>query len=240
MSNSLFSRLMHFGLEYFGRYYSSYRGYVLDNNDPKGMNRVKITCPNIHGEDPIGVWAYPKGQWGGKNYGINLLPEKGDVVLVEFDHGDSDYPMWSHSGYALAEKPEEFKELGTYGFKTPQGNIIIIDDTANPRILVKFKNNNEYIEIKEKQLELESTLIKLGKVGDEWAALGETNVAKIEAICNKLESFMQDYISHTHPTSQGPSGPPLTATVVEEQKLGLVEIRESLDEILSAKVKIDR
>jgi hypothetical protein len=240
MSDTLFSRLVHHGLEFFGRYYGSYRGYVLDNNDPKGMNRVKITCPNIHGDDPIGVWAYPKGQWGGKNYGISILPEKGDVVFVEFDHGDSDYPMWTHSGYGLTEKPEEFKELGTYGFKTPKGNIIIIDDTANPRILVKFKNTKEYIEIKEEQLELESKLIKLGKGGDEWAAMGETNVAKIEAICNKIESFMQDYINHTHPTSQGPSGAPLTAQTVETQKQEVIQIRESLNEILSGKVKIDR
>ena len=51
------------GLEGLGRYYSVYRGIVIDNNDvEKHMNRVKVCVPEVMG----GVFAraYPKGQQG--------------------------------------------------------------------------------------------------------------------------------------------------------------------------------
>ena len=38
------------GIEGLGRYYSIYRGIVVDNNDTeKHMNRIKVCCPEVMG-----------------------------------------------------------------------------------------------------------------------------------------------------------------------------------------------
>jgi hypothetical protein len=238
--SSLFEKLMHIGLEFFGRYYSTYRAYVVSVDDPLNMDRIYIYCPTVHGSTIVSILAYPKSNWGGKNYGVTLLPEVGDVVFVEFDHGDPSYPIWQHGGYGKDEKPEEFLKKGLYGFKTPKGNTIIIEDIESPRILVKFKNGQEYIELKEGELQLESTLIKLGTNGDERAVMGETNLSKLTAICEKLEASLNTFISHTHPVPNGTSGPPTNSSSASSIKGQVSELRGTLNEILSNKVKIDK
>lgn len=42
------------------RYYGFYRGIVVDNNDPKGLGRVKMLVPQILG-DGVTDWAWPVG-----------------------------------------------------------------------------------------------------------------------------------------------------------------------------------
>lgn len=121
-------RLIHHGLEVFGKYYSSYRGYVIDNEDPEGMGRIKVQVPVISKDKTIPVWAWPKHNFAGSNYGMQLLPVKGDIVWVEFEMGNVTSPMWHHGHYARGEKPMEFATAQVYGFKTPKGQIVIIDD----------------------------------------------------------------------------------------------------------------
>lgn len=70
------------GIEGLGRYYSIYRGIVVDNNDTeKHMNRIKVCCPEVMGG--IITWAYAKGQHGSINNGFKYLaPKVGDIVFV--------------------------------------------------------------------------------------------------------------------------------------------------------------
>ena len=70
------------GLEGLGRYYSVYRGIVVDNDDQeKHMNRIKVCCPEVM--NGIISWAYPKGQHGSINNGFKFLaPKVGDIVFV--------------------------------------------------------------------------------------------------------------------------------------------------------------
>ena len=77
------------GIEGLGRYYSVYRGIVVDNNDTeKHMNRIKVCCPEVMGG--IITWAFPKGQHGSINNGFKYLaPKVGDIVFVTFLLGPS-------------------------------------------------------------------------------------------------------------------------------------------------------
>ena len=45
----IFDNLIQNGFEAFGRYYSSYRGFVVDNNDTEGNGRLKLLVPQIYG-----------------------------------------------------------------------------------------------------------------------------------------------------------------------------------------------
>ena len=63
------------GLEGLGRYYSVYRGIVVDNDDvEKKMNRVKVCVPEVMGG--VFAWAYPKGQHGSISSGFKFLAPK--------------------------------------------------------------------------------------------------------------------------------------------------------------------
>ena len=131
----LFENIMYYGLESIGKYYSSYRGYVVDNNDPDGLGKLQVKIPTITRDKTHPSWAYPKSQWGGKNYGMQLLPVLGEVVWIEFEHGDTRFPIWSFGHRTEGDKPEEFTSPNVYGFRSPKGQTIIIDDDEEKIII---------------------------------------------------------------------------------------------------------
>jgi hypothetical protein len=157
-----FSSLLYQGMEYFGRYYSSYRAYVVENEDPDGMNRIKVVIPQITRNSTHARWAYAKNQISGDGYGIHALPQKGDLVFIEFEFGDVKFPMWTFGHYYKGKKPTEFDSPLKYGFKTPAGQIILIDDTEDVQKIIFNGGVNEglvkVIELTEKLNNLEQKL----------------------------------------------------------------------------------
>ena len=131
----IFSNIIYYGLESIGKYYSSYRGYVVDNEDPEHMGRVKVRIPSVTKGKEHPTWAYPKTQWGGNGYGMQMLPVKGEIVWVEFEHGDTRFPIWNFAHRAIGEKPEEFISSKIYGIKTPKGQTVIINDEIEEIII---------------------------------------------------------------------------------------------------------
>lgn len=140
--------IIYYGLEYIGRYYSTYRGFVVDNEDPDGINKVLVKIPIVsrYAEHP--VWAYEQFSFSGPNYGTQVLPQVGDMVMIQFDHGDPKFPMWSHAHYVPGEKPEEFVSPQVYGFKSPKGQIIIIDDRDDvEKIIINHGENAGLVKV---------------------------------------------------------------------------------------------
>jgi hypothetical protein len=119
------------GLEYFGLYYSKYRAFVYDNNDPDGCGRLRLIIPLVDELTPLKTWALPTGMFGGEDYGSHILPQKGDLVWVEFEMGKLKNPIWSFSYFGKGEKPSEFDSPNVYGFKSPKGHVVKIDDNKN-------------------------------------------------------------------------------------------------------------
>jgi hypothetical protein len=129
------------GLEALGRYYSSYRGIVIDNVDPKNRGRLVLTIPSISGS---AIWAEPKGLDGALQTGFKwLTPKKGQIVWVEFQNGDFRYPLWSYHGWALNEMPDELKDPDSLGFVTRKGHKFIIDDLEGTLNLTITDPDNE-------------------------------------------------------------------------------------------------
>lgn len=179
-------KLIKRGLEYYNRYYSCYRAYVVDIDDPEGLARLKVVVPEINGEAPITNWALPFNTYAGKGYGSYNLPQVGDIVWVQFEKGNAEYPLWSYSYFGRKEMPEEFKGPTVKGFKTPLGHILYCDDDPkNPFIKVQHTNklsitlDNEGITIwgKDKditiknensQVQLVDTGVVIDTTGDIW------------------------------------------------------------------------
>lgn len=76
-------------------YNSFYRAYVMDNNDPEKLGRIKIRIPSKH---PLGgsyPWAYPACFTGfGFQTGMFILPPIGAIVFVAFEYSDEHRPIY--------------------------------------------------------------------------------------------------------------------------------------------------
>lgn len=116
------------GLESLGRFYGIYRGFVSEDVDPEQRGRIGVTVPGVC---PRTVWANPRNQDGALGSGFKWLnPKKGQVVWVEYMYGDPLNPVWSYHGWALRECPEELSDNSSFGFVTPLGNKLIIQEDS--------------------------------------------------------------------------------------------------------------
>lgn len=238
---SLWQKIMLYGLEFIGRYYGSYRAFVVDNQDEDRLGRLKLRIPHLNANIDDDTWAFPSGVWGGKDYGIQMLPEIGDMVWVEYEYGNADYPVWKHAGYALDELPEEFSTVSHYGFKTPKGSLILINDNKDEEnILVKLNSKTDWVDIKKDIFEIESKIIKLGKQGEQPAVMGDTIKEHLDEIMVEIDKTQQAILDHIHTTPNGPSGKPINSPTFQTIKDKLKTIKNKFPEFLSEKVKLDK
>jgi uncharacterized protein involved in type VI secretion and phage assembly len=77
------------------RFYGKYRGFVVNNMDPKRLGRVTLRIPSVLGSEVVTGWAMPCAPYGGeKNQGFFCIPDVGAGVWVEFEEGDLEFPIW--------------------------------------------------------------------------------------------------------------------------------------------------
>ncbi|HEV3052037.1 MAG TPA: phage baseplate assembly protein V, partial [Longimicrobium sp.] len=76
------------------RRYGKYRGLVLNNIDPLQKGRVQVQVPDVLGLG-ISSWAMPCVPVAGIQTGVYVVPTVGSGVWVEFEGGDTDYPIWT-------------------------------------------------------------------------------------------------------------------------------------------------
>jgi uncharacterized protein involved in type VI secretion and phage assembly len=86
------------------RVYGKYRGTVVDTNDPQNQGRITALVPAVLGEIPTG-WALPCAPMAGMNAGFFSIPAPGSGVWIEFEAGNTDYPVWTGGYWAAGEAP---------------------------------------------------------------------------------------------------------------------------------------
>jgi uncharacterized protein involved in type VI secretion and phage assembly len=84
-----------------GQRFGKYRGMVLNNVDPMQIGRLLIQVPDALGL-ATSSWAMPCFPVTGKQMGFWAIPQIGTGVWVEFEQGDTDYPIWSGCWYGSA------------------------------------------------------------------------------------------------------------------------------------------
>jgi uncharacterized protein involved in type VI secretion and phage assembly len=75
------------------QYFGKYRGTVINNVDPLQIGRLIVQVPDVSNIIPS-TWAMPCVPFAGIQYGFYAVPPIGSGVWIEFEHGDSDYPIW--------------------------------------------------------------------------------------------------------------------------------------------------
>lgn len=101
-------------------HFGKYRGQVENNVDPMQMGRLQVSAPAVLGDGRLS-WAMPCVPYAGPQVGFFALPPVGANVWVEFEGGDTDYPIWSGCFWGAGELPmpalAQIKFLRTDGVK---------------------------------------------------------------------------------------------------------------------------
>jgi uncharacterized protein involved in type VI secretion and phage assembly len=109
------------------KYFGKYRGTVTNNVDPEQRGRVQVSVPDVSG-DNTATWALPCVPYAGKGVGLFLIPPTDALVWVEYEQGDTDYPIWTGCFWGEGDAPASpalaFKKV----LKTDVGTLTL-DDT---------------------------------------------------------------------------------------------------------------
>jgi len=86
------------------QFFGKYRGKVENNLDPMQQGRVQVSVPAVLGEGRLS-WAMPCAPFAGSGVGFFTVPPVGANVWVEFEGGDTDYPICAGGFWGLGEVP---------------------------------------------------------------------------------------------------------------------------------------
>jgi hypothetical protein len=77
------------------RFFGKYRAWVVDNEDPARLGRLRLRVPSVLGPDTVTGWASPCAPYGGSaGHGLLFVPERDAGVWAEFEEGDLEFPIW--------------------------------------------------------------------------------------------------------------------------------------------------
>jgi uncharacterized protein involved in type VI secretion and phage assembly len=118
------------------KYYGKYRATVVNNVDPMQMGRIQVLAPDVSNLIPT-TWAMPCFPIAGKQMGAYLIPQVGAGVWVEFEQGDSDYPIWTGCYYGTAAEVPALALAGIPAspnlvLQTAAQNALLISDLPGP------------------------------------------------------------------------------------------------------------
>jgi hypothetical protein len=118
------------------KYYGKYRGTVFNNIDPEQRGRIQAIVPDVSGLIPTS-WAMPCVPIAGKQSGVYVLPRIGSGVWIEFEQGDSDYPIWTGGFWGLVAEVPALALAGNPAspsivMQTSVLNSIVISDMPPP------------------------------------------------------------------------------------------------------------
>jgi uncharacterized protein involved in type VI secretion and phage assembly len=143
------------------RFYGKYRGFVVDNQDPAKLGRLKLKVPSVLGSDVVTGWAMPCAPYGGDaNQGFLFIPEVGAGVWVEFEEGDLEFPIWVGTFWSApggdSELPKPNKADGTEEsnvqdpptrkiIKTLKGHTLQFEDADGSEMIALVDGVNKHV-----------------------------------------------------------------------------------------------
>ena len=209
MEENVLKNITENGIESLGRFYSIYRAIVVQNDDPRCINRLKVSIPGIQGG--LTLWALPRNQHGNAGSGFKYLaPKIGDVVYVTFEFGDPTKPLWEYHSWSEGQTPFGLKDKDVIGFITPNGIQVIFDDSDGILDLYLPGEANIYSK---------GTIYVNGEGGvvvNSGENKGVVNIVQLTEKLNQLVSEVEQlktYIStHTHSGVQTGAGVTTTPT----------------------------
>ncbi len=102
---------------------------VMENNDPDQMGRIRVQFVWQRGTDQLSPWIRVASSSSGKDKGFYSIPEKGDQVVVAFEHNDPERPYSLSCLYNGQSKPQHFNSSNHLkAISTKGGHSILMND----------------------------------------------------------------------------------------------------------------
>ncbi len=137
-------------LRHAAKFYGKYAGLVVENPNATdetkkadGRGWVLVAVPSIYGEG-IAVRARPC-----LPYGHFYLPPPGTKVWVEFEAGDTGYPIWAGVWYPDETAPEETRTtpLTERVIQTPFGHTLHLSDNKDEEKITLRHGKNAFLSL---------------------------------------------------------------------------------------------
>ncbi len=118
------------------QFVGKYRGTVVNNVDPTQTGRLQVQVPDVYGTVPS-TWAMPAAALAGGGSALFAVPPIGASVWVEFEQGNSDYPVWSGCFFgSVAEVPPMAiavpPGVQSIVLQSVGGNMLMLSDLPGP------------------------------------------------------------------------------------------------------------
>lgn len=186
------------------RFYGKYRGLVKDDQDPSKRGRLKVTVPEVLGDQASG-WAMPCVPYAGEGAGFYSIPVVGAGVWVEFEAGDPSRPVWVGCWWAKDEAPKSNKDGAAdpkrKQWRTEAGLMVTMDD-ASKELAVSDKDGANVLTIKiadgivelkgKSKVVLEAPVIDHGEGAGHPVVFGDD-------LLQYLNQLVSMFNSHLHP-----------------------------------------
>ena len=117
------------------RLYGLSVGLVEDNEDPGHEGRIKVRFPWLD-DRTVSDWCRVCQPYAGNGYGVVLIPEVGDEVLLAFMHGDMAEPVVLGGLYNGTDQPPAHKDHAQQDqklWRTKAGHQVLLDDGSSTR-----------------------------------------------------------------------------------------------------------
>jgi hypothetical protein len=208
------------------RFYGKYRGFVVNNMDPKQLGRLTLQIPSVLGREVVTGWAMPCVPYGGqKNQGFLCVPEVGAGVWVEFEEGDLEFPIWVGTFWSEPGGESEIPTLnGVDGnerkieqkpptrkiIKTKKGHTIQFEDADKEEMVIIVEATHKHV------VTLDKTGIQITDgvngnkivMGKEGIRIGSSGASEPLVLGNQFMANVKDFLkalnAHTHPASGSP------------------------------------
>ncbi|MGI9102237.1 MAG: phage baseplate assembly protein V [Terriglobales bacterium] len=120
-------------------YLGKYRGTVINNVDPDFRGRLQVEVPDVVSLLPTS-WAEPCVPLAGPTgpaMGLYMVPPMGAGVWIEFEHGDSNKPIWTGCRWGASADVPPSAKLGLpisppIVFQTAGQHMLSISDMPGP------------------------------------------------------------------------------------------------------------
>jgi hypothetical protein len=162
---------------------------------------------------------------------VHNLPGIGELVWVEFLHGRLESGIWSYSGPLKGAKPEEFKSEKVYGFKSPGGYMVLIDEIDETMSMTHPSGQSVIITKEFTKITSEDIRLTQEEV-EEKSPLGNSLDNDIKSALSKLESLLGDLSTFSTTQAAVSAGP------LEPYKVGYTTLNTKAQSLKSQLSKI--
>ncbi len=187
----------------------TYIGVVEDNTDPKKLGRVKVRVLDIFDEIPVEdlPWATPWKDLNGNTFNV---PEKGKVLIVVFDQGDTYKPEFIFSDHYNINLEKKLETLDGDNYKSMKSLIfdhktqIYVNEEEGLKIDHKYNNIN----ITENTIDLNL------KDNNRNVNIGDATAAQQAILGNHWMDWFDEFVDNLLGNQAGPFLGNLSAPVV--------------------------